>query len=110
MVRWLAEFIDVNTEKWVGGQEAENKMDIEKWEKLETAERLKLVKERRKGNSINVPKHLTNPPKDELGEVGPKSRSTKRIELGITLEASRAEHQSNTAIERKKLQTRKISS
>ena len=32
MVRWLAECMDVNREKWGGCQEADNKMDIEKWE------------------------------------------------------------------------------
>ena len=46
MVRWLAEFIDLNKDKL--GQRETPEMDLKRWEGLDQAEKIKAIKEREK--------------------------------------------------------------
>ena len=62
---------------------------IERWEKLDPEERLKMVKGRNNGNNKNLNKNLAPPPpQNDIEEMASKSRSTKRIESGISIEAN----------------------
>ena len=77
-----------------GGREGENIniMDIERWEKLDQEERLKLVKGK---ISKSLPMQLANPlHQKDMKEMAPKSRSTKRIKSGVAIEANQTEPQS----------------
>ena len=45
LVRWLVEFIDVNTEKWgtQNHREFEKDIDIEKWENMNQEEKMTMI-------------------------------------------------------------------
>ena len=46
MIRWLAEFIDTNTERCEKQEGKE--MNIEKWDKLDQVERFRLIRGRKR--------------------------------------------------------------
>ena len=91
MVRWLAEFIDKNTNKW--GEKEGQKMDLERWKTLGQEEKKKIILEmhglRQKSTPVleqGPPQntHLANAEKTSflLQQSDAMPRTTKRSDPG----------------------------
>ena len=97
IVRWLAEFIDINTDKWanldMGGERKAEKPRLEEWERMEKEERINLLKEndpkfrKKMYTEIEAP----SSPNSDATLENPKERNTSRIKSSINLKLNQAE-------------------